>query len=100
MALQERGDDLVDAPGGGPTEDAEGDGPSAQRREFADAARRILDSAEAADGVLREGPPRIRGNDAAARADEQVRAERLLELADLLRHRRLGDAEGRGRGGE
>ena len=40
------------------------------------------------------------GDDAAARADEQVRAERLLELADLLGDRGLGDAQRLGRGGE
>ena len=40
------------------------------------------------------------GDDAAARADEEVGAERLLELADLLGHRGLRHAQRLGRGGE
>ena len=40
------------------------------------------------------------GDDAAAGADEEVGAERLLELADLLRDRGLRDAQRLGGGGE
>ena len=40
------------------------------------------------------------GDDAAPGADEEVGAERLLELADLLGDRGLGDAQGLGGGGE
>ncbi len=44
-----------------------------------------------------EPPPGLRGLDASARAVEQLRAEALLERADLERHRRLRDAETLGR---
>ena len=44
--------------------------------------------------VLREGAPRVGWHHSAAGADEQVGAERLLELANLLRNRRLGHAQG------
>ena len=48
----------------------------------------------------REGAPRLGGDHPASGADEEVRAERLLELADLLRDRGLGHAQGLGGGGE
>src|SRR6185312_270047 len=44
--------------------------------------------AQAARGVLGERAPGLRGDDAAARAPEEVGAKRLLELADLLGHGR------------
>ena len=50
--------------------------------------------------VLGERAARLGGDDAAAGADEEVGAERLLELADLLGDRRLGDAQRLGGGGE
>ena len=58
--------------------------PVVQRGELADAVGRVLDGAQAARGVLGERPAGFGGDDAAARADEEVGAERLLELADLL----------------
>ena len=60
----------------------------------------VLDGAQAAGGVLGEHPARLGGDDAAARADEEVGAERLLELADLLGDGGLRDAQRLGRGGE
>ena len=60
----------------------------------------VLDGAEAAGGVLGEGAAGLGGHDAAPGADEEVGAERLLELADLFRDRGLRDAQGRGGGGE
>jgi hypothetical protein len=50
--------------------------------------------------VLGEGAAGFGGDDATAGADEEVGAERVLELADLLRDRGLRDAEGVGGGGE
>ena len=89
MAVQERGDELVQAPGRRAAEDADRDGAAAQGGQLADAAGRLLDGAEAAGGGLGEGAAGIGERDAAPGADEEVGAERLLELADLLRDRRL-----------
>ena len=50
--------------------------------------------------MLGERAAGLGGDDAAAGADEQVGAERLLELADLLGDRGLGDAQRLGGGGE
>ena len=100
MAAQERGDELVEAPGRRPAEDAERDRPAAQRGELADAVGGVLDGAQAAGGVLGERAAGLGGDDAAAGADEQVGAERLLELADLLGDRGLGHAQRLGGGGE
>ena len=57
--------------------------------ELADAVRRVLDGAQAAGGVLGEGATGFCGYDATAGAYEEVGAERLFELADLFRDRRL-----------
>ena len=51
-------------------------------------------------GVLGEGVARVGRVDAAAGADEQVGAERALELADLLGDGGLGDAQRVGGGAE
>ena len=50
--------------------------------------------------MLREGAPRLGRDHPASRPDEEVCAERLLELAHLLGDRGLGDAQSLGRGGE
>ena len=63
--------------------------PGSERGELADAVGRVLDGAQAARGVLGERAAGLGGHDAAACADEEVGAERLLELADLLSHRGL-----------
>jgi len=55
----------------------------------ADAVGGVLDSAQAARRVLREGAPRRGCHDSAPGADEEVGAERLLELADLLQRQKL-----------
>ena len=97
MAAQERRDELVDAPGRRLAEDAEADGAAAEPGELADAPGGVLDRAEAAGGVAGERPAGLGGDDAAAGAHEEVGAERLLELADLLRDGGLGDAQLLGR---
>ena len=84
----------------GLAEDADRDRAAAQRGELADAVGGVLDGAQAAGGVLGERAAGLGGDDAAAGADEEVGAERLLELADLLGDRGLGDAQRLGGGGE
>ena len=100
MAAQERGHELVDPPGRGLAEDADRDGSASERGELADAVGGVLDRAQAAGRVLGEGAARLGGDHAASGADEEVGAERLLELADLLGDRGLGDAQGLRGGGE
>jgi hypothetical protein len=100
MPAQERRDVLVHPPRRRLPEDADGDGPAAQRGELPDAPGRILQRGEAPRGVRRERAPRLCRDHAAARPDEEVRAERVLQLADLLGHRGLRDAERGGRGRE
>jgi hypothetical protein len=89
MAAHERGYELIHLPRGGLAEDAERDGPAAERGEFADAVGGVLDGAEAAGGVLGEGAAGFGEYDAAAGADEEVGVERTFELADLFRDGRL-----------
>ena len=77
------------------------DGPAAQRGELADAVGGVLD---ARAGCARRAR-RTRGRPRSATtprpgADEEVGAERLLELADLLGDRGLRDAQRLGGGGE
>jgi hypothetical protein len=100
MVFQECGDEFVDTPGRRLAEDADRDGPASERGELADAVGRVFDGAQAARGMFRERAPGLGGHHTAAGADEQVGAERVLELADLLRNRRLRDAQGLGGGGE
>ena len=100
MAAQERGHELVDVPRRGVAEDAERDRAAADRGELPDAVGGVLGRAQAARGVLGEGAPGVGGHHAAAGADEEVGAERLLELADLLGDRGLGHAERVGGGRE
>jgi hypothetical protein len=76
-----------------------GDGlrPDRRRREGGDVAepRNFVNDAKSTSGLRREN--------AAAGADEEVGAEELLELADLLGHGRLGHAQrdrGRGEGAQ
>ena len=100
MAAQEHGDELVHAPGRRLAEGADRDGAAAQRGELADAVGGVLQGAQAARGMLREGPAGFGCHDSAPGADEEVGSERLLELADLLGHRGLRDAQRFGGGGE
>ena len=74
--------------------------PVSQLGELADAVGGVLDGAQAARGVFGERAAGLGGDDAAAGTDEEVGAERLLELADLLGHRGLRHAQRLGRGGE
>ena len=94
--------DVVIVGGGiaGLAEDADRDGPVPERRERADAAGGFLDRAQAAGGVLGEGAAGLGRDDTAAGADEEVGVQRLLELADLLGDRGLGDAQRLGGGRE
>jgi hypothetical protein len=50
--------------------------------------------------VLGKGAARLGEHHATARADEEIGAERVLELADLPRDRGLRDAQRRGGSGE
>ena len=75
--------------------------PAPQRGELADAVRRVLERAQAARARAR----RTRGRPRSATTPRPARTKRsvpsaLLELADLLGDRRLGDAQRVGRGGE
>src|SRR5918994_2160444 len=98
VVAQERRRELLEAPGERPAEDADRDRAAVQRGELADAARCVLERAQAARRGLGEHTARLRRDDAAAGADEQVGAEQQLELADLLGDGRLRDAQ-RARGG-
>jgi hypothetical protein len=89
MAAQEHRDEPVDVPRRRAAEDADGDGAPLECGEFADGAGGVLDGAEAARGVLGERAAGLGEHDAPAGADEQIGAERLFELADLLRDRGL-----------
>jgi hypothetical protein len=100
MTTHERGHELIHSPGRGLPEDADRDGSAPERGERADALGGVLDRAQAARRMLREGAPRVGWHHSASGADEKVGAERLFELADLLRNRRLGDAQGLRRGRE
>ena len=100
MALQEGRHELLEPPRRRGAERAERHSPAAHRRELADAARGVLERAQAVGGVLGEGVAGVGREHAAAGADEQVGAERALELADLLRDGGLGDAQRLGRGAE
>ena len=74
--------------------------PAAHPGELPDARGRILQRAQALRRVLGERVPGLGRDDTAPGADEQVGAERALELADLLRHRGLRDPQGLRRGAE
>jgi hypothetical protein len=100
MAAQERRDDLVDVPRRRPAEDADRHRAAPQRGELVDAVGGVLDGAQAAGGVLGEREAGVGEHHAAPRTDEEVGAERVLELADLLRDRGLADAQRRGGGRE
>ena len=100
MAAQERDHEFVHPPGGGLPEDADRDGSASERAELTDAVGGVLDRAQAARRVLREGAPGVGRHDSSSCADEKVGAECLFELANLLRDRRLGDAQGLGGGRE
>jgi hypothetical protein len=56
----------------------------------------VLERGERERRLFEERPPRDGELDVAAGAHEQVRAERALELVDLVAQRRLGDVEARG----
>ena len=89
MAAQERGHQLVHPPRRRLAEDADGDRAAADRGELADAAGGVLDRPQGAGGGLGEGATGLGGHHAASGAHEEVGAERLLELADLLGDRGL-----------
>jgi hypothetical protein len=93
MAAHERSHDLIDSPCGRLAEDAERGGPAAERGELADAVGGLLDGAEAARGMHGEGAAGFGGYHTTTGAHEEVGAEGMLELADLLRDRGLRDAE-------
>jgi hypothetical protein len=65
-----------------------------------DAPRGVLQRSQRAVGVLGEGVAGLRRHDTAADAGEEVDAQGLLELAHLLRDRRLRDAQRLRRGRE
>jgi hypothetical protein len=100
MAAHESGHELIDVPRRRLAEDADADGAPTEGGKLANAAGGVLDRAQGAGGVLAEGAPSLGGHDTASSPDEQLRAERPLELADLLRDRGLGDPQGLGGRGE
>src|SRR4051794_8240162 len=65
-----------------------------------DAVGGVFDGAEAPGGVLGEGAAGLGEHDAAAGADEEVGAERVLEPSDLVCDCRLRDAQRGGGSGE
>ena len=89
MAAHERGHELVDAPRRRPTEDPDGDGPSSERGQLADALGGVVERAQALRSVLGERATGVGGYDAASGTDEEVGPECLLELADLFGDRGL-----------
>jgi hypothetical protein len=100
MPVQEGGHDLVHPPGRWLAEAADRDGPTCHGGELPHAAGGVLDRPQAASRVLGEGAAGLGGHDPAAGADEEVGAECPLELADLIGHRGLRDAQGLAGGGE
>jgi hypothetical protein len=100
VALQEGRHDRLEPPRRRGAKRAQRHTPAAHRREFADAARRVLERAQALGGVLGERVAGVGGDDAAPGADEQVSAQRALELADLLGHGGLRHPERFRRGAE
>jgi hypothetical protein len=84
VLAQVRRHELLEPPRQRAAEDTDRDGPRLQRRELADAARRVVERPQAAGGVLGERATRLRRQHAAPDAGEQGRAQQLLELADLL----------------
>jgi hypothetical protein len=100
MPAQERHHELVVAPRERAAEHAELHGPAAQLVQLVDAVGGVLDRAQAPGRVLGKCAACLRGHDPAARAHEQGRGERLLELADLLRDCGLRHAQLLGGGRE
>jgi hypothetical protein len=89
---QDRGERLEAGHRGVP----EPDGSSDARPGEARALGRALERSERQRCLLEERPPGGGELDVAAGADEQVGAERALELVDLVAQRRLGDVQARG----
>jgi hypothetical protein len=100
MAVQERPDHLVQAPRRGPVERPERDDALAQLGMGADAGGRLLQRLQRAERMLGEGLAGAGRDDAATGADEERRAERALQPADLVGDRGLGDVQRLGGGGE
>ena len=103
MASEERGHELVQPPGRRDVERAQRRDAVVQRPVGADAVGGVLERAQRADRVLGERLAGVRGDDAPPGADEEVCAQRPLELADLLGHGGLRHAElvrGGGEGAE
>ena len=100
VPLQEGRHQLLEPPRRRGAERAERHAAAAHRRELTDAARRVLERAQAAGRVLGEGVARVGRDDAAPRPDEQVGAQRALELADLLGDRGLRHPQRLRRGAE
>ena len=93
-------DELLEPPRRRGAEGAERHAAAPHRRELADAAGGVVERAQAARRVLGERVAGVGRHDAAAAADEQVGAERALELADLLGDGGLGHAQRLGRRAE
>ena len=87
MAAHERSHDLIHSPCGRLAKTPSAAVPLRERGELADAVGGLLDGAEAARGMHGEGAAGFGGYHATTGAHEEVGAEGLLELADLLRDR-------------
>ena len=70
------------------------------RDELAHAAGGVIERLQAAGGMVGEGATGVGGDDAPSGPDEEVDAEQVLHLADVLGHRGLRDAERVGCRGE
>ena len=103
MPLEERADELVETPGGGGIERAEAGDTVVQGAVGLDATGGVFERAQGTDRVRGEPLTGVCRHDASTGADEEVRTERRLELANLLRDGRLRDPQtvgGRGEGAE
>ena len=92
-ALAEAGEQPGDVEVAGGQQRADPDAPAQHAAQLVDLGARAVDLGEDAAGARGDRLPGLGRGDAAARALEQRRAELLLEPADLVRQRRLGDVE-------
>jgi hypothetical protein len=100
MPLEKRRDELVETPGRWGIERAEAGDAVVQGAVRLDAAGGVLQRTQGPDGVPGERLAGVCRSDPPTGADEQIRTERRLELANLLRDGGLGDPQMVGRGRE
>ena len=93
MRAAEAGEQPGDVEVAGRQQRPDPDPPTQDAAELVDLFARGVDLGEHPAGAPRDGDARVGRDDAAARALEQRRAQLLLEPADLVRQRRLGEME-------